>query len=345
MRSLYPEHAELRGRVGMVIPAWYPPGVPAAEAARLLATTLADNWALVRLEDVMVVVDGSDAARTAAASVTQDLGDAGHGAVEVLDFQTNAGKGAALGAGFRRLLEHTELEWFGVRDADGDHFIEDLPHLYRIAEQVTADCPNRPVCVVGSRANVHAPLGWLRGEFELLLNEIVVDALAFALAREGRAWDTRYLALRAPDLQSGYKLYNRQAVEIATRGLETQAKAHPDFSLLRTGMEIVPFVEVALAGGIAAEVQRKTFYDQPVTSYGRVELHRFYGRKLAWALKRCAVPSGAATVLLDGALARRPLFTDPQGRTHALAMRELVMDALGGNPQARASGPRARRFL
>ena len=187
----------------------------------------------------------------------------------------------------------------------------------------------------------------MRGEYELLLNEVLVEAVAFHLARQGTVWDTRYLVQRAPDLQSGYKLYSRTAAEGAVAALEREAASHPDLHLLRTGMEIVPFVDVALAGGVFAEVERKSYFDQPVTSYGNADLPRFYGLKLAWALRRCGVPTAAAALLLDGALARRPLYHDPQGRESLLRMRGLVLETLGGEvpPDDAPPQPRARTFL
>ncbi|MCC2667704.1 MAG: hypothetical protein K0Q72_175, partial [Armatimonadetes bacterium] len=160
-----------------------------------------------------------------------------------------------------------------------------------------------------------------------------------------RAWDTRYLVERAPDLQSGYKLYSRAAAEVAVEGLHREAGNYPDLRLLRVGMEIVPFVEIALADGVFGEVGRKAFYDQPVTSYGTVDVARFYGSKLGWALRRCGVPPLPALILLDGALARRPLNTDPNGRETALRMRDLVLELLDGDPKRAPVEPRMRRFL
>ncbi|MGV3723595.1 MAG: hypothetical protein ACO1SX_22080, partial [Actinomycetota bacterium] len=126
--------------------------------------------------------------------------------------------------------------------------------------------------------------------------------------------------------------------------LPDEAATYPDLHLMRTGMEIVPFVTVALEGGVFAEVERKTFHEQPVTSYGKVDLAQFFGSKLAWALLRCGVPADQAMILLDGALSRRPLFTDPTGRESALRMRRIVLDKLGGSGND-APPPVTRRML
>ena len=341
----------MRGRTGMVVPVWYPAETEAAQAEALLLTTLADSPCCVLPEDVVVVVDGCPTAAVAAWALRERLAVDWGAPFQLIDAPVNRGKGAALVAGIRHLLQRGSgeppLSWIATRDADGDHVIDDLPHLFRVGQQVADEQPGRPVCVIGRRANLHAPLGWVRGEYELLLNEVLVEAVAFRLARDGTVWDTRYLAQRAPDLQSGYKLYSRAAAETVVTALEGESAAHPELNLLRTGMEIVPFINVALAGGVFAEVERKSYYDQPVTSYGNADFPRFYGLKLAWALRRCAVPPAAAALLLDGALVRRPLYNDPQGRESLLRMRSLVLETLGDGTLLADTppGPRMRTFL
>jgi hypothetical protein len=326
----------MRGRVGLVVPAWFAAETPVEQAAALLLTTLQGSETCLDARDIVVVADGSPVAAEAGRQVRDLLGAGWPAPFRLLELPENRGKGGAIVAGIRSLADPS-LEWICIRDADGDHFLDDLPHLYRAGEQAAAENPGRPVCVIGRRSGVHAPLGWLRGEYELLLNDAIVDALALALGREGRAWDSRYLADRVPDLQSGYKLYSRAAAEHAAAVLESEPPG-----LLRTGMEIVPFVSLALAGAVFAEAERKAYFDQPVTSYGRLDLAQFYASKLAWAFGRCGVPPETALVILDGALARRPLYTDPDGRSSVLRMRSLVLEGLEMDP---VPAPLMRSYL
>lgn len=348
MEPAYLPSSALRGRVGLVVPTWYGPQTPAEVAERLLLTTLNGCEACLHSSEIVVVCDGSPVAAQAARKVRELLGE--ERSFRLLELPENQGKGGALLAGFRELLDNpTEtrpVEWVMVRDADGDHLIDDAPHLFRVGEQVAADHPDRPVCVIGSRASLHAPLGWVRAEFELLLNEVLVDAVSFALAHRDDAWDSRFLVSRAPDLQSGYKLYSRAAVRLAIQALENESTRYPDLGLMRTGMEVVPFVALALAGAIFAEVGRKTYFDQPITSYGNADFARFYGSKLAWALCRCDVPPRVATLLIDSALARSALYHDPEGREKLLRMRTQVLEWLNatGADQAMPE-PLARTFL
>lgn len=344
---VYPPAAEMRGRVGVVVPAWFSPEFDVHAAESLLLTTLTGSSACLSPPDIVVVVDGSKVAAQAARAVRARLGAEWGTPFELLELPTNQGKGAALAAGIHHLLDQNDaLEWIGARDVDGDHFLDDLPHLYRAGCDARDACPGRTVFVVGSRANVHAPLGWLRGEYELLVNEVLVEALAWSLARTGGVWDTRYLSRRAPDLQSGYKLYARAAAESAVAALREEAAAYPEHHLPRTGMELVPFLTLALSGALCVEVERKTFFDQPVTSYGYVDRSQFYGAKLTWALRRCGLPAAVAALLLDAALLRRPLFTDPDGRTELLRFRAQVIGALATTDgQEIPREPVGRRYL
>jgi hypothetical protein len=336
----------MRGCVGVVVPAWFSAATAQETAERLLLTTLAGSEECLDPADVVVVVDGSEPARRAARALEERLAAEWGAPFHLIDRAENRGKGAALAVGVRYLLARP-VRWIAARDADGDHLIDDLPHLYRTGEQLARECPGVPIAVIGRRANLHAPLGWLRGEFEVLVNEVLVEAVAFARARESEAWDSRYLAARVPDLQSGYKLYDRESAALAFEALEREAAAHPEQKLERTGMEIVPFVEVALAGGVFGEAERKSYFDQPVTSYGSQDQAAFYGSKLAWALGRCEVPARAAAIMLDSALSRRPLFLDPRGRAEALRMRGIVLEALSAAEAAAGipAEPRTREFL
>lgn len=324
MKLLYPRAGDCRGRVGMVIPAWYG-SAPAEEALSLLATTLAGCETLTLPEDLLVVVDGCPAAREAAGFLAP-------GVCAVEDLPENGGKGAAVAAGVARLLEaRPHLEWIVIRDADGDHMADDLPHLFRAGIDLAEAQPNdAPLVVVGSRWSVEAPLGWRRAGYEALVNEIIIDALQIALARAGRTWDSRFLTSRIPDLQSGYKLYNRAACLLLTRALTEEREQHPDLDLGRVGMEVVPFCRIVLLGGGAAEVLRKTWRSQPRTSYGHLDLSLFFGSKLAWVLRACQVPPGALEALVDGPLIRSPLSADPVAAASLAEFRRFLFQTHAG---------------
>src|SRR5207244_1325384 len=130
--------------------------------------------------------------------------------------------------------------------------------------------------------------------------------------------------------------------------LRNADQQQPELQLLRRGMESVPFAAVCAAGGIAGEAPRVTFYDQPVTSYGRVDRVRFFGDPLAWSFRELGVEPDAARGLFDNALARSTLMTDPDGRRELLALRRHTLETLAtlrGEEAPALPEPSARQFL
>jgi hypothetical protein len=347
----YSTRHEMRGRVGLVVPVWFPEDLPDALCETLLRTTLADCSSCLRPEHVALVVDGVTRLAALAERLSGEIG--GSGAPDDIAFQVvapavNQGKGGALVVGWEALLADPALEFIATRDADGDHFLDDLPHLFRLGEQMSRETGNARVVVIGRRTAVHPPLGWRRGEYERVVNAILVEALQFSLARHGRVLPRQYWAADVPDLQSGYKLYSRAACVEAMRALREAEEQRPELQPLRRGMEILPFAAVCAAGGIAGEAPRATYYDQPVTSYGRVDRVRFFGDPLAWTLRELEVAADAARGILDNALARSTLMTDPDGRRELLALRRHTLEtlaALRGAEAGELPEPRTRRFL
>ena len=74
----------MRGRVGLVIPVWFPEDVPDAVCERLLRTTLADWETCLRAEHVALVVDGVPRLRTIAERLADELTGGGPAAFRVL---------------------------------------------------------------------------------------------------------------------------------------------------------------------------------------------------------------------------------------------------------------------
>jgi hypothetical protein len=341
----YPVRDEMRGRVGLVVPVWYPEDAADALCETLLRTTLADWASCLRPEHVALVVDGVPRLAALAERLREELSG---GAFRVLAPAVNQGKGGALVVGWEALLGDPALQFIATRDADGDHFLDDLPHLYRLGEQMVRETGNARVLVIGRRAAVHPPLGWLRGEYEWAANAMLVEALQFSLARGGRVLPRQYWAADLPDLQSGYKLYSRAACEEAVRALRKAVQERPELQPLRRGMEILPFAAGCAAGGITGEAPRVTFSNQPVTSYGRVDRVRFFGDPLAWTLNELEIEPDAARGIIDNALARSALMTDPAGRRELLDLRRHILETLAamrGVELAAMPEPRTRQFL
>lgn len=327
MLEHYLTHAQVRSLLSVVIPVWFP-GDTAPEVARaLLDATLADAQECVVPQRLAVVVDGAPHVVDAVEAVRRDFAARAGEPFLVRVLPENQGKGAAILAGLEML---PPAPFVAVRDADGDHMVDDVPHLVRLAHQMAAEWPGRPVVAIGRRENVHAPIGWVRAEYELLLNEAVAEALRYALARKEQALVLSYCdAAWPPDFQSGFKVYSAEAASLAAEALRSAAAEHPGLQMLRWGMELVPLVAVTLAGGVFGEAGRKAVFDQPVTAYGTIDRPRAYGAKLTWVFRQCGVRPEAARQMLDNALVRRPMFTDPGGRAELLEFRACVLKALG----------------
>ncbi|MDH7571500.1 MAG: glycosyltransferase, partial [Armatimonadota bacterium] len=162
--------AQVRELTAMVVPVWFAPEVSATEIAALLSVTLADAEAVVPPDRLVVVIDGAQTAAGVAAEVQRAFAARAGAPFRLVVLEQNRGKGGAILAGLEAL---PPAPFTVVRDADGDHFVNDVPHLVRLAHQMATECAPKPILVIGRRGAVHPPLGWVRGEYELLLNDLV----------------------------------------------------------------------------------------------------------------------------------------------------------------------------
>lgn len=319
----YRSQAELAPRLGMVVPSWFPPEHDIGDAAAVLATALADLETVLTPANCLVVCDGSAVAVTAARRLD--------GGFEVLELDDGPhGKGGAVGQGLRRLLER-DLDWFIVRDHDGDHFLCDTPRLVRLGLQMRE--VSQLVLVNGGRSRPARPMGWLREQYERLVNEVVWRGLHHHAARAGRAVDEAWLlpGEPVPDLQSGYKCCSRAAAERVAA-----AYAAADWTARRWGCEVVATVEVVSAGGAFGEVQRSALDHQPLTTYeGGADRARLHADIVLDAVARLSLPADAVLTWFDAAVARGELRCAWEQREPIAAMRRHLSERLGSDLPAR----------
>jgi glycosyltransferase involved in cell wall biosynthesis len=149
----------------------------------------------VHLASVLVVDDGST---DETASLAESAG------AVVIKHARNLGKGAALKTGLAHALKQN-FEWAVTLDGDGQHAPEDLPALWRGAEQTGA------LLVIGNRMNEARKMPWLR--------------------RQVNRWMSRRLSQRAgwplPDTQSGFRLIHLRtwaALSLNTEHFEVESE-------------------------------------------------------------------------------------------------------------------------
>lgn len=193
-----------------------PAAIPAYRAAPWIGGIVERTKA--QLSTVLVVDDGS---RDGTAEAALEAG------AEVVSLPVNQGKGAALRRAFETLFARGFAQVLTL-DADGQHLPEEIPKLLAAA-QGGADL------VLGSRDHVFAEMSWLRRVSNRGSSRII-SALA---------------GLDLPDVQTGFRLYQRRLVE-ATGFPESRFDAESTV-VVRAGrlgfqVEAVP-VEIGQADG------------------------------------------------------------------------------------------------
>jgi hypothetical protein len=318
----------MRHSLGMLIPVWFPPSVLDSQVRESLLATLHDCEHFLPWEHVVLVVDG-DARSYAIVQELQTSCRRRHGhAFDIIHCADNRGKGYAVFRGAQWFLEKQDLEYLTIRDADGDHALNDLVNLMRLAHTLRASEGTDALIIVGRRNHPHRALGWIRGEFETLLNRVLVDSARFALAQRQHILNTQNFSLSGeyPDLHSGYKVYSRRVCELMVeRTWERPPWIGPE--IYRYGVEAVPFVEGVMAGAVVGEIARLT-QEPDFSGHGAFASPGTNGSVLLWTFLRLEIAAPQAAAILDNHLSRLTLWTDPQGRASLLELRRSVLEKL-----------------
>ena len=323
----------MRRSLGMLIPVWFPPSLTADQVRENLLVTLHGCEHFLPWDHVVLVVDGD----VRSYPIVQELQEScrqQHGqAFDLIYCAENRGKGYAVFLGAQWFLERQDLEYLTIRDADGDHALNDLVNLMRLAFTLRVSEGTEALIIVGGRNHPHRALGWIRGEFETFLNRVLVDSARFALAQHQHILNTRHFSLSGeyPDLHSGYKVYSRRVCELM---VERPWDRPPwvGAEIYRYGVEAVPFIEGVMAGAIVGEITRLS--QEPHFSghdaFARSEAN---GSILLWAFLRMGIMPQQALALLDNHLSRLTMWTDPQGKAFLLDLRRYVLEGLGRSAQ------------
>ncbi len=319
----------IRQTTGMVVPVWFAPETPLERVEELLLATL-EGWDVFLLpERVVLVLDGCEWCLKPLKQVQKVLRGEGW---SVVMLERNMGKGGAVVAGIKRLIEANKPNYIAIRDSDNDHWLSDLPRLWQLARLIEREQQTDFFIIIGRRNALHFPMSFTRGEWERITDEIMLETAKFALAREGKVPNLTYCAFHTadpPDFMSGYKLFTTQSAKFACQVMEEEHKRFPDLDLLRYGWEGVPCLSLLLADGLVGEVTRMTYRRQPVTGYGDEASADLYGRQILYAFRRCGLKGEPARVLFDNAVRRSLLWTQQPQRDTLLEVRRRILTELG----------------
>lgn len=311
--------SQIRDRIGLVVPTYFQPSVPEDQIRTILEEVFRDQHLFCHPSRTVVVVDRDTSAEKL--FKTASSGSPLYG-WRLHSLDQNRAKAGAVEEGLSVLLDSTDAEFFATRDCDGDHLIEDLPRLVNMAVSVSEKTGNTRVGVMGARLSLEKPMGWLREEWEILTNRVLLDLIRFKLAQTGRLIDERFWSGTDADIQSGYRVYSREAARLTVDALENLPE---DRTLWTFSCEFVPFAELLLAGGVFGQVQRLTLVEQPVSSYSGVDFAHVYGRLLRFLADRMRVDSGIILSIFDNhAFDASILFAD--WKEDVLRCRRLLDD-------------------
>jgi hypothetical protein len=286
----------MRDLLAVVIPVHFVASVREQQVRNILGGLLEETNLFCRRERLLTVVDQGTTAERVLGEVS---------GLRVHRLRRNRGKAGAVAAGLAELLATSDARFFATRDCDGDHAQEDLSRLVSLAAHVERVAGNSKVAVMGARPSLEKPMGWVRDQWEQVTNAVLVDLVQYVLARTGRVLDRRFWNGWKPDIQSGYRVYSREAAELVR---DVLAGLPEDPDILTFACEFIPFADLAVGAGVTAQAQRFTLVEQPVSSYGDVNFGRVYGRLLAFAGDRYGVPNTIVRSFLDNRLVETSLF-------------------------------------
>jgi hypothetical protein len=276
-------------------------------------------------------VDGAPNGARAAQEIAYELG------TQVYVAPQNRGKLAAARNGVECLLQNTRLQYLAVVDQDGDHFAHELLNLVQVARHITAHAGNDRTLVVGRRISRHRPMGFLRGELEEFADRVLLDALAYRAAIAGRPLHLEYVTTldEFPDFHSGYKLFSRRTAEDVFEG-DPQLAGVSEDCYYRHACEAVMTVEALERGAHLGIVNRSTLNEQPITTFGLLNLSQLVADKIIWPCKRLDIPADFVRQWMANHAPRLLLNTlAPAGQDELARIQGLVLAAFGQEPDPR----------
>ncbi len=317
---------DMNKKTGIVIPVYLPDQIDRSLGEKLLEANV--DLCCSQVADpstVCLSVDGEDNG----ADVAERLGE--KCSVSTCVLAENGGKLRAVTAGMLQLLKRDDLSYLAVVDMDGDHFANELLNFVRFAGHIEDELGTDRVLVLGRRISRHRPLGFLRGELEELAERILLDALSYRSVVTGRPLHLEYVTTLDEylDVHSGYKLFSRTTARDVFTNAPQLAGATED-GYYRHACEAVMAVEAVEHGACLGSVTRTTINEQPITTFGLMDLSQLSANLIIWPCKRLEIPPAFVKQWMANHLPRLKLQTLlPEGRDELKRVTALVWDAFG----------------
>lgn len=324
--EMYHGLPQLRRATGIVIPVYIPDGVDRAQSVALLADTVVG--CCEQVDDptaICLSVDGVANGADAAQRLVERYG------VSLALTSVNRGKLQGVRAGVRALLVRPEIAYMAVLDCDSDHFANELQNFVRAAEHIVRQTGDDRLMVLGRRISPHRPMGWLRGELELVADRILLQALHYHAAQSGEPLRLEYATMldHVPDFHSGYKLFSRRTAQDVFLS-EPELAGTSETTYFRHAVEAVMVVEAMLNHARLAVINRTTYNRQPVTTFGLLNRATLTADMIIWPCKRLGIPEDFVQQWLENELPTLLLGTlIPEGREELRAVYLRVLEAYG----------------
>jgi len=160
---------------------------------------------------------------------------------------------------------------------------------------------------------------------------MLLDALHYAAVIEDKPLALQFTNTldEFPDFHSGYKVFSRLCAQDVFL-TEPKLAGCDELAYYRHACEAVPIVEALQQGATLCTVNRRTFDEQPMSSFARLDRGQLNADMIIWPCKRLGVPARFVDQWLTNHAHRLAIGTlVPMGREELLAVCNLVRQAFG----------------
>jgi hypothetical protein len=313
-------HEIMHHKTGVVIPVYFPKGIDRAQGETLLRDTTAQYCTQVHNPaNICLSVDGAIHGEEEVTKLAQEFG------VSTCIRPTNRGKFSGAQQGVTHLLNNPDLAFIALVDQDGDHFANELLNFIRTALHINLD----RTLILGNRISRHRPMGFARGDLEELADRVLLDALTYHAAQTDHPLRLEYANTldEFPDFHSGYKVFSRASAQDIFLS-EPELATCSETCYYRHACEAVMIVKCLTQQGYLGVVNRRTFNEQPITTFGLYNRQQLIADKIIWPCKHLKIPAHFVKQWLDNHIPRLLLGTlVPEGKKELAGIRKIVMEA------------------